>query len=196
MFGDFGTGKATGRRCDNFVSVLEATRLHSPHDTLQTLFRYGKQRPPRARTFLRQKRITTNDQALARKLGSRDFCQVTLIEEGGRDDTGRELLDIDGSQATDPVDTTQTPQIRNPSTGEHAPIPRQDDVGEVILLLKFGALVCDGGRITGIATVHLDRNRTSLGIENETIVHLLLAMFAISVVAEGGQRTVGAFHVA
>ena len=67
---------------------------------------------------------------------------------------------------------------------------------EAEALLELGDLVAERRGVAGRALEHLDGDRTAIGRAEQAIDDLQLALLAVAIVAELGERAAAAFHVA
>ena len=69
-------------------------------------------------------------------------------------------------------------------------------MAEAEALLQLGDLDAKGGRVAGRAFEDLDGHGAAVGRAEQAIDDLQLALLAVAVVAELGERAAAAFHVA
>ena len=108
----------------------------------------------------------------------------------------QQLAQVLGCQGGDPVQTGRQQFLADARRREHAAVADQGDAGDAEALADAVHLPSQRGRIGRVAREHLDRQGAAGGRAQQPEHDLLLALLAVAVVAEGGQRAEPTLEVA
>ena len=157
----------------------------------------GASRSSRLRRSAGQRGIAADDQPLARKVRGGDGRHVAVVEQRHLERAALEQgADRRGAQRGDPVEPGRLDVLVDARLGDHAPVADQDDMVEAEALLQLGDLAGEGGGIAGRAFEHLDGDRAAVGRAEQAVDDLQLALLAVAIVAELGERAAASLHVA
>ena len=151
---------------------------------------------PLAGPLDREGRVAAHDEALARERWVADLGEVALVEQAQLEGASlREGADGRSAQGADPVQAGG-PERLDPRRGQHPSVAHEDDPleAEADAQLVHGSR--HGRRIAGVARHDLDRDRSTGGVGEQAVLDLEGALLAVPRVAELGERTVAALHVA
>src|ERR1700746_2194784 len=175
-------------------------RVASPMDSskcLATLWRVttgptlrARSAPPQqvlalARALAREIGIAADDQPLARIVGRRDRCHVTLVEQRHLQRPGLDQRpDGRRAQRRDPVEPGRGDLGIEARLRDHATIADQRHTLEREALLDLVDLGRKRARIAGVALEHLDGHRATVGGAQQAVDDLQLALLAVAVGGE------------
>src|ERR1700738_2635072 len=150
-----------------------------------------------ARALAREIGIAADDQPLARIVGRRDRCHVTLGEQRHLQRPGLDQRP-DGwrAQRRDPVEPGRGDLGIEARLRDHATIADQRHTLEGGGLLDLVDVARKRARIAGVALEHLDGHRATVGGAQQAVDDLQLALLAVAVVAEPRQLAAAALHIA
>src|ERR1700722_6408061 len=150
-----------------------------------------------ARALAREIGIAADDQPLARIVGRRDRCHVTLVEQRHLQRPGLDQRpDGRRAQRRDPVEPGRGDLGIEARLRDHATIADQRHTLEREALLDLVDLGRKRARIAGVALEHLDGHRATVGGAQQAVDDLQLALLAVAVVAEPRQLAAAALHIA
>src|ERR1700716_3791425 len=150
-----------------------------------------------ARALAREIGIAADDQPLARIVGRRDRCRVTLVEQRHLQRPGLDQRpDGRRAQRRDPVEPGRGDLGIEARLRDHATIAAQRHTLEREALLDLVDLGRKRARIAGVALEHLDGHRATVGGAQQAVDDLQLALLAVAVVAEPRQLAAAALHIA
>ena len=152
-----------------------------------------------------QARVEAQQEPLAGEVGAGDLGdgirdQAVSHHRGlalpARPGCGQQLAQVLGCQGGDPVQTGRLQVLADAGRGEHAAVADQGDAGDAETLLNPLHLPTQRGWIGRVPGEHLDSQGTAIGRAQQPEHDLLLALFAVPVVAEGGQRAEAPLQIA
>ena len=144
-----------------------------------------------------QHRVAAGDQPLAGEVRRGDLGQVLLAEQGQlqRPVLGHELLDGGGAQRGDPPEAVVClAQRADAGAGDHAAVADHDHPGQLELVPHYLDDFGERGRVAGVPGQHADRDRAALGVGEQPVLDLQLALLAVAGVAAPGQRAAPALQ--
>ncbi len=190
--------------CDaDLPGAGEPAGLDAGGDRGEQLLGGGQQLLPGAGAVGGQHGVAAGDEPLAGEIAGGDLRQVLLIEQGQlqRPVIGHQLPDRRGSQRGDPPVGVRPlravlQQVQRPDAGagDHAPVPDHDHPGQPELVPRHLHDLGERGGVAGAAGEHPDRDGAALGVGEQPVLDLQLALLAVAGVAAGRQRAAPALH--
>src|SRR6266702_9003741 len=88
----------------------------------------------------------------------------------------------------------QLPQVADPGAGDHPTVPDRDQPLDPEIGPDAGDRGLERLRVGGVAGEHLDRDRATGPVGEQTGLDLAAAVLAVAGVPEAGQLALAAFH--
>src|SRR5260370_12461329 len=107
-----------------------------------------------------------------------------------------ESADRGGAECGDPVEPSRLEVREYAGFGDHAAVADQHDMVEAEAPFQLGDLIAERGRVAGRALEDLDGDRAAIGRTEQAVDDLQLALLAVAVVAELGERAAASLHEA
>ena len=186
----------------------QASVAHRGRDPLQDALGGLQQILALAATLRAQARVQAEQEPLAGEVRARDLGDGIRNQAVGRQrglallalprlpGCRHQLAQVLGRQGGDPVQTGRLQVRADAGRGEHAAVADQRDASDAETLPDLVHLPSQRGRIGRVPGEHLDRQGAASGRAQQPEHDLLLALLAVPVVAEGGQRAEPPLQVA
>jgi hypothetical protein len=166
-------------------------------DRGEILLRRGQQLLALAAALGGEIGIAAHHQPLAGKLRRGDAGHVAGVEQRQLQGAAVEqVLDRRRAQRSDPVQAGGFDVLGDARLRNHAAVADQHDMAEAEAPLELVDLRRQRRWIAGVAVKDLNGDRAAVGGAEQAVDDLQHALLAVTVVAQPGQRTAAAFHVA
>ena len=127
----------------------------------------------------------------------RKLEEVLLVEQPElKLATFHQRSNLAGLECRDPGDVLALPELVDRLLGNHPAVPDQDQGLDAEVLLELVDLRHEGLGIVGVAVIDRHPHRAAAPIGEQPVVNLQLALFAVAIVPELGQRAGDSLEVA